>query len=420
MLRAEEIFFKRFIKPLYSYDYRMFTHFAISDLLEEETVFIPKPLLEQCAEKDCHQGASGMLLFYSLAGLLGYAKSRFSSYVNEEFSGENCNIFRMSFTLLSNLSGWSRRNEALMELLEDKDDFNEKTNQVEMTKFLYILETWYKNEKTMICDVLRGLIGTSANSFECPILLFGNAIDECVRVLGEKFSVEALADKIVQDYLDDSNSLASVTIQVNPLCIVYAARVFIHYEYFNLISPNYMKISKNETISYSPKPLFQFIDFNTDMQIIKECLFYTFETAKTIIKKADNHFCKTCKARNNDSCVGDCKSFINKFKEDGFSFNNTIHATRIISAHIHYLENYRHYLWYKIGNSNNHSDEEIEIQRIVINQILKYIEFYEGRDVKDDLYETITKNFKKQYDNALKELINSKQYPNVDLIIKRT
>ena len=320
----------------------MFTHFAISDLLQERSVSIPEPLISLNDENDCQQGASGMLLFYSLDGLLGYGMSRFSSYVREEFSGDTCNIYRMSFTLLSNLSGWSRRGEELMELLKDKDDFNEKTKQVEMTQFLNAIESWYKDDDSnnrLIPKVLEGLIGTSANSFECPILLSGNAIDECVSSLGNNFSVESLAAKVVQDYNNNPQKLTSISIQINPLCIVYSARVFIHYEYFNLISP-YMMKSKNEEMDYKPTPLFQFVNA-TEEKSIANCLYYTFETAKVIIEKADNHFCRICRIRNNGLCSGNCKSFIDKFKEDGFSFNNTIHATRIVSAHIHYLDKYR-------------------------------------------------------------------------------
>ena len=418
LLHSEDVFFKRFIKPLYSYDYRMFTHFVISDLVQKEMVLIPKSLTMTDAGDDCHQGARGMLLSYSLAGLLEYGMSRFSSYVREETLGDTCNIFRMSFTLLSNLSGWPHGKDELIELLEDKDDFNERTKPVEMRDFLDAIKSWYKDEKTtLIPKVLNGLIGTSANSFECPVLLFGSPIDECVRSLGDGFSVAELASKVVRDYQTNSDSLDSVTIQVNPLCVVYSARVFIHYEYFNLISP-YMKEEKG----YNPKPLFQYINFDNDeeKENIKKCLSYTFETAKTIIKRADKHFCKICKIRNNDSCLENCDSFVNRFKEDGFSFNNTIHATRIVSAHIHYLDKYRHFLWHRIGNKDNHSDKEIEIQKMIIEQILEYIDFYKERKVRDSLYDTIANFWKEQYEDALESLKTHQQdYKDVNLVIRK-
>lgn len=421
LLHSEEVFFRRFIKPLYSYDYRMFTHFAISNLLHERTVSVPEPLISPDAENDCHQGARGMLLFYSLAGLLGYDISRFSSYVKEEFSGDTCNIFRMSFTLLSNLSGWARRNEELMVLLEDEDDFNGTTKQVEMPEFLDTIGAWYKKEKTtLIPKVLNGLIGTSANSFECPILLFGSAIDECVRLLKDKFSVAELAAKVVRDYHDDFNSLESVTIQINPLCIVYSARVFIHYEYFNLISTQWDNVAlADKKERYIPKPLFQLTNFEKDTDEISLCLSCTFETAKKIIETADKHFCKRCRSKYDGKCNKDCSDSIKKFKEDGFCFNNTIHATRIISAHIHYLEHYRHFLWYQFGNKENHSEQEIKIQKIIIEQIMKYIEFYKNRELKDDKYKPITNYWGSQFDNALQNLIDQPQkYTEITLTMR--
>lgn len=421
LLRSEEVFFKRFIKPFYSYDYRMFTHFAISDLLQEKAISVPAPLVSPYAEDDCHQGARGMLLFYSLAGLLEYEMSRFSSYVNEEFTGGTCNVFRMSFTLLSNLSGWPRRNEELMELLEDKDDFNEKTKQVEMGEFLNTIESWYKKEKTtVISKVLNGLIGTSANSFECPILLFGNAIDECIRTLRDKFTVVELASKVVRDYQDDPSSLDSITIQINPLCIVYSARVFIHYEYFNLISTQRNNVAAyDEDNKYIPKPLFCLTKFEMDFNNIAQCLSNTFETAKNIVESADKHFCKQCRSKHGGKCNKNCRDFIREFKEDGFCFNNTIHATRIISAHIHYLEHYRHFLWHRIGISDNHSEIEIKVQAMIINQIMEYIEFYKNREIKDDKYDPITNYWRNQFDRALQSLQEQAQYyTEIDLTLK--
>lgn len=54
---------------------------------------------------------------------------------------------------------------------------------------------------------------------------------------------------------------------------------------------------------------------------------------------------------------------------EGLCFNETIHATRVVTAHIRYLEHYRHFLWYQVGNKDEHSDAEIEIQKIIVNKI---------------------------------------------------
>jgi hypothetical protein len=74
----------------------------------------------------------------------------------------------------------------------------------------------------------------------------------------------------------------------------------------------------------------------------------------------------------------------------------------------------------RIGNKENHSEKEIEIHRRIIKQILKYIDFYEHRTVKDDLYDTIADYWKEQYENALKLLDDHPQYYTVvNLKIKK-
>ena len=78
-------------------------------------------------------------------------------------------------------------------------------------------------------------------------------------------------------------------------------------------------------------------------------------------------------------------------------------------------------MWYRFGNKDNHSDKEIEIQKMIIERILGYIDFYKERAVKDDLYDTIANYWKDQYENALKLLNDHPQYYSVvNLKIRRS
>ena len=189
-------------------------------------------------------------------------------------------------------------------------------------------------------------------------------------------------------------------------------RVFIHYEYFNLISTQWKRDGGNkdkEKSEYFPRPLFQFVDIEKDKRNIELCMTYTFDTVKKIINIADDHFCHKCKL-DRQQCDRDCDSSIKAFIEEGLCFNNTIHATRVITAHIRYLEHYRTFLWYQVGNKDEHSENEIEIQKMIINQILDYINFFSNRKIRDDKYEWISKGWKNQYTNALKILDIQPQY----------
>lgn len=414
IIQSENSYFKRFIAPLYSYDYRMFTHFAMKSSLKNRTVKIHDSLKQREKGLDSQQGARGMLLFFALAGMYSDDRSRFTSYSNEEFSDGTCNIFRMSFTLLSEMCGWSRQKEELLKVLKDESDFNEKTRPVNLLSFMKVIKSWYsENDKVFVSKVLEGLIGSTARSYECPITLSGSTIDDFINKLGQNFSVSGLAAMVIKAYLEEDSSIATVNIKVNPLCIVYAMRVFIHYEYFNLISTEWKRDDDNkqkEKLEYVPRPLFQFVEIEKDKRNIELCLSLTFDTVKKVINIADKHFCNKCVLDHKQQCNNDCDSFIKAFIQEGLCFNNTIHATRTITAHIRYLEHYRTFLWYQVGNKDNHSETEIGIQKMIINQILDYIEFFSKRKIRDDKYEWISSAWKNQYINALKMLDIQPQY----------
>lgn len=419
LIKSENRFFEQFIKPLYSYDYRMFTHYSIKEALHNRIVLIPETLKQQNKGKDAQTGARGMLLFYALSGMLRDDKSRFATYVKEEFSDNECNVYRMSFSLLSNMCGWNRQNEELVKvMMTDEIGFNAKTKPVHLISFMEKITPWYSEKRNnAISKILKGLIGSTASSFECPITLLGEDIFKYIKDLKEDFSMSAFASKVTQDYIKDPNSLSSVEIQVNPLCIVYASRVFIHYEYFNLISTEWNnKAMDKKAMSYDPRPLFQLTSSEQDLKNIELCLVYTFETAKYIIENADKHFCKTCKKwKNGQPCKSDCKSSVDRFINDGLSFNNTLHATRIVTNHINYLESYRRFLWHQKTN-DNHTNVDFQIQKIIINQILEYINFYRQRKVRDGKYHWISIDWGDQYKNALAILENQpQQFTEIDL-----
>jgi hypothetical protein len=63
-----------------------------------------------------------------------------------------------------------------------------------------------------------------------------------------------------------------------------------------------------------------------------------------------------------------------------------------------------------------HTDTEVEIQRIIINQILEYIKFYKQRSIRDGKYYWVSKDWGDQYVNALAILDNQPQdFTEVDL-----
>ena len=259
---------------------------------------------------------------------------------------------------------------------------------------------------------LDGLIGNTAYNFEYPITLIGSSIDDFVNNSKSGHSNSALASHIVEMYETNKSNFANILVKIHPLCVVYADRVFIHFEYFNLISSQWGNPVVADYKYDEPIPLFLI----TNDYMLKACLKSVFETVKKILKCADSHFCKHCRASKADTClqtiddegkqgvvissIESCNKSVDKFIEDGFCFNKTLYATRVITSHINYLDKYRAYIW----NTKLNDKEQLNLwQTILLNQISEYIDFWNNRDVKDNEHLWIIK-YRKSLEKSTKDM----------------
>lgn len=394
LINSEKKYCADTLKPLYNYDYRMFTHYFILKSFEKIDNPISNTFYENNKEgkkKDFYQlGSRGILLFNALLGMLNDNSSRLHNYVRHEFIKETiCNIYRMSFTLLSNLGEWTERNQDIQQDLKEESDFNKETIRILLYDFVTRIESWYGKEYVKMA--LDGLIGSTAYNFEYPVTLIGSSIDAFVNESEHGHSNSALAKHIIELYETNKSALANISVKIHPSCVVYADRVFIHYEYFNLISSQWEN-PLVEDYRYHPIPLFLI----TNEYMLKVCLKSVFETVRKILKCADKHFCSNCIKNKRASCTytidkenkyiiknssyENCKLSVNSFILEGFCFNKTLYATRVITSHINYLDKYRAYVWY---NKQIDDEQRMQWQIILLDQISEYINLWENRDVKD-------------------------------------
>ena len=394
LINSEKKYCADTLKPLYNYDYRMFTHYFILKSLEKIDNPIGNTFYEVNKEgkkKDHYQlGSRGILLFNALSGMLKDDSSRFHNYVRHEFIKETiCNIYRMSFTLLSNLGEWTERNQDLQWDLKEESDFNKETIRILLYDFVTRIESWYGKEYVKMA--LDGLIGSTAYNFEYPVTLIGSSIDAFINESEVGHSNSALAKHIIELYETNKSALANISVKIHPSCVVYADRVFIHFEYFNLISSQWDNPIV-EDYKYQPTPLFLI----TNEYMLKACLKSVFETVRKILKCADGHFCNNCIKNERAGCSytidkegkyiieessnDDCRQSVDRFIAEGFCFNKTLYATRVITSHINYLDKYRAYVW---DNKQIDDEQRKQWQIILLGQISEYIELWENRSVKD-------------------------------------
>lgn len=425
LLNSESDYCTKVLRPLFNYDLRMFIHFFVLQLCEKNMNVIDYELL-RLPDKDQRKGrpeqigARGFMLFYALKSMMGDPSLRLITYIRHEFENESlCNIYRMAFTLLSNLGGWALQDDELVNAIKEENSFNDETPRISFLEFAKRIEKWYGKE--MFKTVISGLMGYVAYNFEYPMVLVGSLIDDYFKDENNIQTTSGLAQYIENVYDNDETQLANVYVKINPLCVIYSWRVFINFEYYNLISNQWNNTMVRDN-KYSPVPLFEI----TNEFVLKSCLNSVFSTVRYILNKADNHFCDNCftsgKAKcsykkgnqvmgrsenrsNYDTCIPEYNSFI----DDGFCINKTMYATRVITSHLNYLEQYRAFMWRKSGLGPEKSHK---IQSIVIEQMEKYLDLWDNRRIVEN-----KRLFSKYRDNVMnaKQMLENLEYVSIEI-----
>ena len=326
----------------------------------------------------------------------------------------------MSFTLLSNLGGWSfNKDGELVNAIKEETSFNDETPRISFFEFAKKVEIWYGKE--MFKSVIEGLIGSVAFNFEYPVTLVGGLADEYFKDMKNVHSTSAFARYIVNTYTENESLLAGVYVKINPLCVLYCWWVFINFEYFNLISNRWSNPSIKD-FKYNPVPLFQI----TNEHMLKGCLNSVFSTVKIILNKAERHFCDKCSESNQSKCkygktekkkddltredVGSsfetCNPTIQEFLNGGFCINKTMYAVRVITSHLNYLDQYKTFIWNKL---NDNPELSYAMQTIILNQMEKYLGLWGNRRVVENM--TLLKKYHNNVKKAKEQLEEMKCEP---------
>ena len=179
--------------------------------------------------------------------------------------------------------------------------------------------------------------------------------------------VHALVDHVMN--MSDS-AKQSVYIKINPLCVIYPYHIFIHFEYFNLLSYYNPGLKRDDEL----KPLFLIYDKNE----LRTCLDRVWFAFENMLIGMQMPFCRKCDPQCSQNINKEkCEEQVSIFKKEQFCFNGALYSTRSISSIVNYLDSYRMFIWKK-------SNLDKEIQSMLIDEIRKYIGKYWEKKVKDD------------------------------------
>ncbi|MBO7636571.1 MAG: hypothetical protein J6S89_08325 [Paludibacteraceae bacterium] len=375
MVADEKQYVVSHLEPLLNFDRRILT-LSFNDILNKSTWF---GNLESLPDGI---GRRGAVILNTLDFLYheNNNSSMFATYVqndikcNTKEESKKCNIHRMCFTLLSNLSGLSSiaKNQR-SNVLNDESVFFEHLEGVRLDLFVNRLRKWYSDDE--IKNVLDKLVSISSSNYEVPVFLEGDVVDTFTETYYKSQETNISTPSYVHSLVDHVMTMSdsakqSVSIKINPLCVIYPYHIFIHFEYFNLLS-FYAPGQKNNDIL---KPLF-IID---DKKELRECLDRVWLTFENMINGMQTHFCNECGGNCKKNVNGTkCKEQVLKFKDKDFCFNGALYSTRCISSIVNYLDYYRTFIWKK-------SELDKEIQNILITEIRKYIDKYWEKKIQDD------------------------------------
>lgn len=363
------------MEPLLNYDRRILT-LSFNNILTKSSWF------ENLEFLPVGLGRRGAVILNTLDFLYheNNNSSLFSTYVQNDIKSntkdddQKCNIHRMCFTLLSNMSGLSSIDkEERPNILNDENEFFEHLGDVKLDVFVNRLRRWYSDDE--ITNVLNTLVSISSSNYEVPVFLEGDVVDKFTddyyKSEGKNLSTPSYVHALVEYVMGMTDSAKqSVSIKINPLCVIYPYHIFIHFEYFNLLSYYNPNLTKGDEL----KCLF-LID---DKQELKVCLDRVWSAFEKMIVGMQNHFCGKCGTDCSKTVdKKTCSQQVSGFKKEQFCFNGALYSTRSISSIINYLDSYRVFIWKK-------KEFDKDFQIMLIEEIRKYIDKYWDKKVHDD------------------------------------
>ena len=373
LIEKEEKYLERLFR-LFNLDYRT-TMSSLSGALNKDIVSWGRISEE---DDNCRVGVRGFLLYSIMKYRLSKPHNRFKEYLDEDLSSNNCNKYRMYLSILANMNVVKKDGER--EAVPDN-------YRVSLLEFTDRVKEWYKN--VTVLSIYESLFVSGYHNYSLPANLEGETINNYLREKQYCVTLQSLCEHLAKLYNSDRDSLSSVFIIVNPLCAEYSEHVFIHYEYFNLLS---ICNRHNEELLLKSKSLFQYDNYDD----IRNCTNRVYEITESIISKADKHLCmvcgKQCKGRSDE-----CTSAINKLRDQGFLIQDMPYATRVITSHINYLDSFRKLLWIRYHINKGLNDD---IQNHIVSVLKKYVSLFRNKRVQNDSANNILKRIEWNIDYA--------------------
>lgn len=354
-------YFTRVFIPLYNHDYRS----SVSTLLEVAL----GSLKTQSAEEFQHTSSPlrGIMLFHLIQQLKLH--DFLSEYILNASMDKNgqvkpyCYLERMVLTVLLNFSQ-----------LDNSSDL-ESAKPVRLTRVLYDLEKIYGRRSVLEC--VAKCFNYHTKDWVQPITI----LEEIVT------SEQQFTDRMLS--LDEAE-LKKIKIRLNPAGFIYLRYLLPHFEFYSNMANNKHSLYQHSFVKK--------LNEDGDKELVYDfepTINRAYRAARVHIEAMEKFFRK-----NFDNLTPEeYRASVYSFKHLGHGHphqHGYFHSTRILTAHIGYIDNFRHFVLNR-KELPQHTDKS-DINRVLINKIELYVDLLKNslddrshRDFLEGFMASITK-----------------------------
>lgn len=203
-------------------------------------------------------------------------------------------------------------------------------------------------------------------------------------------------------YNKRSGELDRIKIRINPSGYVFLRYVLRHFEFYSYFGGN-------------KKPLFicngekKYNNTNNSCYDFEEIIENAFEVVSKHISAMKLFYEKYYHNKMSREEYRNSSFAFKPIEKDGRFATGYFHSTYIITTHVEYIDRFRQHIFHKIEKT----DEKININRVIINKIEKYVNL-----MKDGLDDRSIKDFYYNYENII-NIIKKSNYYNLSELIRQ-
>ncbi len=355
-------YFTRVFIPLYNHDYRS----SVTTLLE-----VALDSLKTQSADDLQHASSplrGIMFFHLIHQLKLH--DFLSEYILNASMDKNgqikpyCYLERMVLTVLLNFSQ-----------LDDSSDL-ESAKPVRLTRVLYELEKIYGRRAVLEC--VAKCFNYHTKDWVQPITILEDAV----------ISEQQFVDRMLA--LSESE-IKKVKIRLNPAGFIYLRYLLPHFEFYSNMANNRRSLYQHQFEKILNKEGDKEIVYDFEMTINR-----AYWAARVHIEAMEKFF----KKNFGNMSPEEYRASLYSFKHLGYGHphqHGYFHSTRILTAHIGYVDNFRHFALNKKELSPK--VDRADINRVLVNKIDLYVEL-----LKNSIDDRAHRNFLEGFTTSIAKI----------------